>query len=78
MLQTRDVAVAVAVPVSIEVAVPVAVAVAAPLTRARVRDTFLSKPLSPVSPRARKIALDVGGVVHPIPPHPTLIKWLEG
>ena len=37
MLQTRDLAVAVAVPVSIEVLVPDAVAIAAPLTRARAK-----------------------------------------
>jgi hypothetical protein len=42
------------------------------------RDTFHSKPLSPVSRRAQEIVMDVGGVVHPIPPHPCLITWLQG
>ena len=42
------------------------------------RDTFLSKPLNLVNPLAREIVLDVGSVVHPIPPHRCLITWLQG
>ena len=50
MLQTRDVAVAVADPVSIEVAVPVTVAVAAPMTRARVKRHLSLQKAQPSEP----------------------------
>ena len=68
MLQTREVA----------VAVPVAVAVAAPFTRACVKRHLSLQTTRPSEPTGREIVMDVGGVVHPIPPHQCLITWLQG